>query len=86
MTPQGDLASTGFCLANPATSGAEYLVYLPSGGKVTVNLIATSGSLSVEWFNPSTGSITPGVTTSGGTIRTFTAPFTGDAVLYLYQR
>ena len=31
MTPRGDLASSGYALANPAGSGAEYLVYLPSG-------------------------------------------------------
>ena len=34
MTPRGDLCSTDYCLANPATSGAEYLVYLPDGGDV----------------------------------------------------
>lgn len=38
MPPHGELASTGDCLANPVAQGAEYLVYLPSGGSVTVNL------------------------------------------------
>jgi len=29
MTPQSNLSSTHYCLANP---GSEYLVYQPSGG------------------------------------------------------
>ena len=32
--PRGDLCSSGYCLANPVTSGAEYLVYLPAGSTV----------------------------------------------------
>jgi hypothetical protein len=85
MTPRADLCSTGYCLTNPAASGAEYLVYLPSGGSVTVNLSATPGQLSVEWFNPSNGMTTTGGATAGGANRSLTAPFSGDAVLYIYQ-
>ncbi len=84
MTPHGELASTGYCLANPAPQGGEWLVYLPSGGSVTVNLIAASGSLTVEWFSPSTGQTTAGGSTTGGASRTFTAPGSGDAVLYIH--
>jgi len=86
MAPRNDLASTGYCLANP---GAEYLVYLPDGGRdtacrvCTVDLSAASGTLAVEWFNPSTGEAASAGTTSGGDSREFTAPFSGDAVLYI---
>ena len=59
--------------------------YLPHDGMGTVDLSATPGSLSVEWFNPSTGDVIPGDAVTGGTRRYFTAPFTGSAVLYLYQ-
>ncbi|MBM4083536.1 MAG: hypothetical protein FJ272_02005 [Planctomycetes bacterium] len=52
MTPRNDLASTQYCLADP---GKEYLVYLPEGGEVTVDLTAASRTLAVEWFNPRTG-------------------------------
>jgi hypothetical protein len=83
MRPRGDLASTGYCLANPAAQEAEYLVYLPSGGTVTVNLSSTTGTLDVEWFNPATGQTMIGGTIQGGASRGFTAPFSGDAVLYL---
>ncbi len=82
-TPQGSLSSTGFCLADNAATGAEYLVYAPSGGTFTVNLGATTRALNVEWFNPATGATTTGAAITGGSTKSFTAPFTGDAVLYI---
>jgi hypothetical protein len=82
-TPQGSLSSTGFCLADNAATGAEYLVYAPSGGTFTVNLSATTRALNVEWFNPATGATTTGAAISGGSTKSFTAPFSGDAVLYI---
>ena len=83
MVPHGELASTGYALANPSQANAEYLVYLPSGGTVTVNLKSTLGNLAVEWFNPATGAVTTGNAVAGGASRSLTAPFRGDAVLYL---
>jgi hypothetical protein len=85
MTPQGSLSSTGYCLAQTPSLGAEYLVYAPSGGTFTVDLTAmgTSRSLNVEWFNPSTGTSAPAGAVTAGASRSFTAPFSGDAVLYL---
>jgi Putative collagen-binding domain of a collagenase len=84
MTPRGSLSSTGFCLANAAFSGAEYLVYAPSGGSFTVNLSATTRTLNVEWLNPAIGAITAAAPITGGSSsHSFTAPFSGDAVLYL---
>jgi hypothetical protein len=78
--PAGDLASTGYCLAVP---GREYLVYLPDGGDVTVDLSAAKGKLTVEWMHPIAGETTPGDAVEGGGRRTVKAPFAGDAVLYL---
>jgi hypothetical protein len=80
MTPRDALASTGFCLADPEK---EYLVYLPAGGKVTMDLSASAGPFHVEWMHPVEGTITHGETTTGGAQRLFTSPFAGDAVLYL---
>ena len=89
MTPTSNtsLCSTGYCLRNPVASGAEYLVYNPGGGNIIVNLFAVpaSKSLNVEWFNPSTGLTTFGIPVNGGVQRTFTPPFSGDAVLYIYN-
>jgi hypothetical protein len=93
MVPRGDLASSGYCLANP---GVEYLVYLPatkvragsllSGWfkeKVTVDLSAIHGKATVEWFIPTTEKILVRGAIIGGSKREFTAPTGGDAVLYL---
>ena len=59
-------------------------IYLPSDSTVTVDLSATPGSFSVEWFNPRTGEVTPGETVAGGASHHFIPPFTGGAVLYLH--
>jgi hypothetical protein len=86
VTPSSALSSTGFCLAQTPSVGAEYLVYAPSGGSFTVNLSAISRSraLSVEWFNPSTGAATTGdPVPAGSSSQSFSPPFGGDAVLYL---
>jgi hypothetical protein len=80
MTPRSDLASTQYCLADP---GKEYLVYLPDGGEVNVDLSAAPGTLAVEWFDPRTGVATDGGTVEAGPKRSLQAPFKGDAVLYL---
>ncbi len=78
--PHGELASTGYCLANP---GNEYLVYLPDGDQVTLDLSASSGVFSVEWMDPVQGRIIPDKDVTGGDKRIFKSPFPNDAVLYL---
>jgi len=86
MKPAGSLASTGYVLANAASAGAGYFVYAPSGGTFTVNLSATHNALSVEWFNPASGkAISAGTVSGGSSSQQFTPPFTGDAVLYLFD-
>jgi hypothetical protein len=84
MTPQGELASSGYALANPAGDAPEYLVYFPYGGSKWVNLAGTSKTLTLIWFNPLNGSIFSGGTLAGGKRQTVSAPFSGAAVLYLY--
>jgi len=84
MIPRPSLASSGYCLANPAAEGSEYLVYLPQGtGSVNVDLSASPVRLATEWLRPSNGNSIQGDTIDGGSSRTFTAPFSGDAVLYI---
>lgn len=85
MVPRRDLASSGFALANPVAQGAEYLVYLPEGGEVEVDLSAAAGSLHVEWLDPSDGTRIMEPDVAGGAERSFTPPFSGDAVLYIYH-
>jgi collagenase-like protein with putative collagen-binding domain len=86
VTPRNSLCSTGYCLAQTPSVGAEYLVYAPSGGSFTIDLSAMSASrkLALEWFNPSTGaSMVGSPIPSGSSSQSFTPPFSGDAVLYL---
>ncbi len=78
--PRGDLANTGYCLANP---GKEYLVYAPNGWKIVVDLSNAKGELRVEWFDPTQAKATEAGKVRGGSHRQFTAPFNGPAVLYL---
>jgi PKD repeat protein len=80
MKPDDSLVSSGYALVNP---GKDYLVYLPSGGSVTINLAALGGSLPVKWYDPKTGIYSGHSTTTGGGNKSFTAPFNGDAVLYI---
>src|SRR5262249_43653579 len=80
MSPGTELCSTGYCLINP---GREYLVYLPSGGTVRVDLSAASGNFIANWFSPLTGQTTSGGTVSAGIPILFTSPINGDTVLYL---
>jgi len=80
--PRGDLASTGYCLA---ASGRHYLVLVPEGGSVTVDLAGVEGRFEVEWFGVATGQTVQGDPVQGGAKRTFTAPIGAACVLYLHS-
>jgi hypothetical protein len=79
MTPQDCQSSTGYCLS---AAGSEYLIYQPQAGSFNVNL--QTGTYNFEWFNPATGTVanTGSITVSSGS-SSFSAPFSGHAVLYL---
>lgn len=86
MVPSGNLVTyPGYCLANPSPSGGEYLVYVREATNVSVNLTGGPSQLIVEWFNSATGETVLGGTVAGGAWRSFTSPFSNDAVLYLYD-
>ena len=80
LTPHPELASTRYCLAQP---GHDYVVYLPAGGDVTVDLSAASGPLAVEWIHPAEGNRQSADSVMGGGQRAFRAPFPADSVLYI---
>ena len=86
MTPRSELATSGYVLASSSTGQTKYLVYLPEGGAVTVDMRSAVGVFDVEWFNPMTGLSMSGGSTSGGVARTFIAPFGGDATLYISNK
>jgi hypothetical protein len=80
MAPAGQLASTKYCLA---TAGKEYLVYVPDGGAVSLDLSADDGNFNVEWFDPQNSKTVSAQPVTGGGRRELKAPFDGPAVVYL---
>lgn len=54
MNPRGDLASTGFCLANP---GIEYIVYQSGGSTFTVSGLQADKSYYYQWYDPEQGEV-----------------------------
>jgi hypothetical protein len=80
LVPHDALASSRYCLADP---GKEYLVYLPDGGEISVDVSAVKGALRAEWFDPRSGKNRPGDAVEGGAKRAFPAPDTSDWVLRL---
>jgi hypothetical protein len=80
MQPRDDLASSGYCLADP---GRDYLVYLPEGREVAVDLSAAAGALQAEWVDPRSGASRSGDAVDGGAARSLRAPDARDWVLRL---
>ena len=80
MKPRSDLASSRYCLAEP---GEEYVVYAETG-RVEVDLSGARKTFNVEWLRLSTGVTSRDGVVAGGQMRSFTAPFQGDAVLRLF--
>ena len=78
--PRPELASTRYCLASP---GFEYLVYEPAGRPFSVDLRGSVRSYTVEWFDPARDRTIRAGAVQGGSERSFTPPFQGQAVLYL---
>ena len=78
-SPQPDLSSTSYVLANP---GSEYLIYQPGSGSFTVEL--KKNVYRYEWFDPLSARIVQhGTLSAGDEKREFNPPFSGQAVLYV---
>jgi hypothetical protein len=78
--PTRDVASTGYCLANP---GAECLVYQPKANE-PFTLELPEGIFRYEWTDPTKGiPVASGEIKSTGAGISFRAPFSGEAVLYV---
>jgi hypothetical protein len=77
--PHDELVNNGaYCVAE---LGRAYAVYLPKGGKVTVEL--QPGSYRAEWFSAMTGEIVPLGTAGGPAWTSPTAPDANDWALLL---
>jgi hypothetical protein len=81
MVPKTDLATSGYCMANP---GKEYLVYLPDSLEVTIDLTDFPGTYEIEWFDPANGVFRKDEIIVGGYKVRMTSPFeTEGAVLHI---
>jgi hypothetical protein len=83
LAPHPELSSSKYCLANP---GREYLIYVPTGEEVTVDLTPAVGALAVQWINPIEGKPASADMINGGAKRTLKSPFKDGAVLHLRVR
>ncbi len=77
---RGDMA---VALAEP---GQVYVIYLPRGGDVAIDLASVSGQFVARWFNPRTGAATEGDSVAGGAERSFQAPDKKDWALHLVRK
>jgi hypothetical protein len=78
--PRPELASSGYCLAEP---GEAYLAYLPDDGAVEMDLGDASGPFEAEWLDPAIGRTLDGGRVAGGQRQRLASPCAADAVLYL---
>jgi len=76
------LAGQAYCLAEP---GYNYVLYLPFGGSVTLNLVGATGSFEAQWFDPQFGGWSSAGTVVGGGTPSFVGPH-GDNDMVLWLR
>lgn len=77
---KGDMA---VALAEP---GHVYVIYLPRGGDVTIDLSSASGQFVAEWFDPRTGATTDEGFVPGDAGHSFKAPDQNDWALRLLRK
>jgi hypothetical protein len=79
MQPFAAVTGDAVALADP---GKVYVVYLPSGGAATVDLITTERPLTARWFNPRSGEFSrPAPATNSR--QAFSSPDTNDWALLI---
>ncbi|MGH7312082.1 MAG: DUF4038 domain-containing protein [Candidatus Rokuibacteriota bacterium] len=62
--------------------GRHYIVYMPNGGAVTVDLNALAASaLAISWYDPLTGTSTNDAARGGGGVQMFDSPLGGAMVV-----
>lgn len=84
MEPSDSLVRSGSAYVL-AQKGVAYVGYLYNGGTISLDLAGTSGSFVVEWFDPRIGTFRTVSPTTGGGVRSFQSPGSGDWVLYVHK-
>ena len=80
MQPRGDLASSGFCLAN---EGEDYIVYVPRQEEIRVRGLQVGRKYQCEWFNGVKGSVEPTAQITSETAALELRPPSDGTVLFL---
>ena len=81
LQPRPELASTGYCLANP---GKEYVAFRPDEGHLPITVELAGGAYDVTWILPITGDLRVGpLVTSQGGQHDFISPTAGAVALLL---
>ena len=78
--PQCVVGGSGWCVADPAV---EYVVYLPNGGEVSLDLSALAGNATARWYDPREGVFSPAGAVGPGNPVAFAAPGGGDWALHV---
>jgi len=77
---EGVRGEMAVALAEP---GSLYVVYLPRGGKLEIDLSQASGPFDARWFNPRSGVPGEAFAVPGGEVRTLEAPDENDWALIM---
>jgi hypothetical protein len=82
MLPLPELCSSGYCLSEP---GRQYVIYIPEGKVVEVDLRDARGRLQSAWVDPVKGTFENGPTAEGGQWARWELPRPAPLVLLLQQ-
>ena len=82
MRPRNDLLPSGEGYVFTEV-GETYLVYLPGGGLIALDISAVANKFDASWFNPRDGSVIEIGRVFGGGVESFDAPDINDWVLLL---
>ncbi|GIW92863.1 MAG: hypothetical protein KatS3mg110_0904 [Pirellulaceae bacterium] len=82
MQPLDRLSSTGYCLADPERA---FVVFVPDGNEVVLDLKDSAGSWRVEWWEPTQGQLSVEPPVGGGQQRRWTLPREAPLVLLLLR-
>lgn len=93
LSPQGGLASSGYCLADTSAATPAFLVYVPRSGwpwragvDVDLRRLPASDTLDAAWLNLRDGTEHAGGTVTGGQRAHLASPVRAETVLILERR
>ncbi|MFC1692736.1 putative collagen-binding domain-containing protein [Candidatus Latescibacterota bacterium] len=83
FVPHREIADSGLCLADV---GREYVIYLPEGGTVSIDLSEVKGDMITAWYNPRECRDEKVEEIQADGILTFQTPDKNDWVLHLVKK